>query len=218
MVTSDHFCNNCGLRFGNEESLKMHDCEEIMAEPEDSGSEYEILSDDELFSENDEIENNTTNQNLQTEPSVKDKINENVKSNEERNNEVPNREGRPQEPNRTAHERFTREEKLEARSRSRRPLTPQLAETFQNDPQYAYEVYDDRRVINPMNHEIIDGGNKERQIEEDTPRKRGGLPTIGGKLEWRQAAEKRKRKTNANATTSIFGTIRNVKFKRYKSK
>ena len=49
MVTSDHFCNNCGLRFGNEESLKMHDCGEIMAEPEDSGSEYEILSDDELF-------------------------------------------------------------------------------------------------------------------------------------------------------------------------
>ena len=59
MVTSDHFCNNCGLRFGNEESLKMHDCEEIMAEPpEDSGSEYEILSDDELFSDNDEVENN----------------------------------------------------------------------------------------------------------------------------------------------------------------
>ena len=62
MVTSDHFCNNCGLRFGNEESLKMHDCEEIMAEPEDSGSEYEILSDDELFSENDEIENNISHE------------------------------------------------------------------------------------------------------------------------------------------------------------
>ena len=58
MVTSDHFCNNCGLRFGNEESLKMHDCEEVMAEPEDSGSEYEILSDDELFSDNDDVENN----------------------------------------------------------------------------------------------------------------------------------------------------------------
>ena len=62
MVTSDHFCNNCGLRFGNEESLKMHDCEEIMAEPEDSGSEYEILSDDELFSDNDEIENNISHE------------------------------------------------------------------------------------------------------------------------------------------------------------
>ena len=62
MVTSDHFCNNCGLRFGNEESLKMHDCEEIMAEPEDSGSEYEILSDDELFSDNDEIENSISHE------------------------------------------------------------------------------------------------------------------------------------------------------------
>ena len=62
MVTSDHFCNNCGLRFGNEESLKMHDCENIMAEPEESGSEYEILSDDELFSDNDEIENNISHE------------------------------------------------------------------------------------------------------------------------------------------------------------
>ena len=48
MVTSEHFCNNCGLQFGNEESLKMHECEEI---PEESGSEYELLSDDELFSD-----------------------------------------------------------------------------------------------------------------------------------------------------------------------
>merc|ERR1711915_250680 len=136
------------------EKEKIHEL--MMTKEKEPITEPKIV---ELFSD-DEIENNTTNQNLQTEPSVKDKINEDVKSNEQRDNEVPNRGGRPQATNRTAHERFTLEEKLEARSRSRRPLTPRLAETLQNDPLYAYEVYDDRRVINPMNHEIIDGQNK----------------------------------------------------------
>merc|ERR1711915_837561 len=46
----------------------------------------------ELFSD-DEIENNTTNQNLQTEASVKDKINKDVINDKQRNNEVPSREG-----------------------------------------------------------------------------------------------------------------------------
>jgi hypothetical protein len=136
----------------------------------------------ELFSD-DEIKNITTNQYLQTEASKHDR---------QRDDEVPSREGRPQVANRMAHEKFTLEEKLDARSRSRQPLSPGLAETLQNDPLYAYEVYDNRKVINPMNHEIIDGWNKELHIEEDTLRKQGGLPGIGGKIEWRQAAEKKK--------------------------
>merc|ERR1711915_1158665 len=79
------------------EKEKIHEL--MMTKEKEPITEPKIV---ELFSD-DEIENNTTNQNLQTELSVKDKINEDVKSNEKRNNEVPNRGGRPQEPNRTAH-------------------------------------------------------------------------------------------------------------------
>merc|ERR1711915_776269 len=114
------------------------------------------------------------------------------------NEEVSPREGRPTNIRRTVHDKFTMEEKLDARSRSRQPLSPRLAETLQNDPLYAYEVHDNRKVINPMNHEVVDGWNKELHIEEDTLRQQGGLPSIGGKIECRRAAEKKKRMLEQN--------------------
>merc|ERR1711915_864163 len=83
------------------EKEKIHEL--IMTKETEPTTEPKIV---ELFSD-DEIENITTNQNLQTEASVKDKINKDVINDKQRNNEVPNREGRPQATNRTAHERFT---------------------------------------------------------------------------------------------------------------
>ena len=48
MVTSDLFCNFCHLSFGNEDSLISHNCEGLNQEE----SDYEILSDSELISDN----------------------------------------------------------------------------------------------------------------------------------------------------------------------
>merc|ERR1711973_266300 len=40
-------------------------------------------------------------------------------------------------------------------------------------------------------------------MEEDTLRQQGGLPSIGGKIEWRQAAEKRKRTLEQNEEQNL---------------
>merc|ERR1711915_384224 len=161
-------------------------------EPETEPKIVELFSDDET-----DIKNVTTREETQQRGPNQDQMN-NYQEKNDTNEEVSPREGRPANISRTVHDKFTMEEKLDARSRSRQPLSPRLAETLQNDPLYAYEVHDNRKVIHPMNHEIVDGWNKELHIEEDTLRQQGGLSSIGGKIEWRRAAEKKKRMLEQN--------------------
>ena len=80
--------------------------------------------------------------------------------------------------------RFTMEQKLDARERIKRPMSPTFKAELDNDPLMGYEVDEDGRMWNPCQDEIIDGYNVNKKELEDDLRERGGLPTIGGKREW----------------------------------